>query len=266
MIRNAVPAGYEFSDSDEDSDENGFYSNKSRFKQNIVVKSPMELMKERLLQNLNNKDLNAIKEELDHGPVKGFDIDEPIDSYQNLLYHACSLALPEIVKYLVEQRGADTSVNETGETPLIVACYSETNSDDVLEVVKILIQASTNISAANLQGITALMLASQRGHFVVVQHLLSLNDAIDAIDNDGKNALFHAIDGKQKEIAALLIDHGIDLNVFNNDGFTAKHYAIDEYQHEIVKLFPEEIEQYSTPSSFMNYNKFQDLIPGMSDM
>lgn len=266
MVYNALPAGYEESSNSEDDFEDGFYHSKPKVKPKIIEKSPKDLMKERLLQHLSGNNLNAIKEELDHGPVKGFDIDEPVDSRWTLLFQACFLARPDIVQYLIEERGADTSPNEAGESPLMVVCYSNGDSDDVLKIAQLLIKNSTNISLSNTAGVTALMFASSHGHIEVVKYLLTLNDAFDAIDNECKNALFHAIEGKQKEIAKILIDAGTDLNVTNNFGFTAKHFAYEDNQLEIVELFPEEVYEYQTPSAFMSYNRFEDLIPGMSEV
>lgn len=266
MVYNALPAGYEESSNSEDDFEDGFYFSKPKVKSKIIEKTPKELMKERLTQHLNDNNLSALKEELDHGPVKGFDIDEPVNSRWSLLFQACSLARPDVVQYLIEERGVDTSPNEDGESPLMVACYSNGDSDDVLKIAKLLIKNATNISLSNTAGITALMFASSHGHIEVVKYLLSLNDAIDAIDNDSKNALFHAIEGKQKEIAKILIDAGIDVDVANNFGFTAKHFAYEENQLEIVELFPEEVYEYQTPTAFMSYNRFEDLIPGMSEV
>lgn len=258
-----LPAGYESSDS-EDYYYDGFTTSKPKIQPKKIEKSPMEQMKDRLLLNLRNNELHAIKEELDCGAVKGFDIDEYLDGRWSLLYHACFLGLPDIVQYLIEERGANTNVTENCETPLMVACYSDAKSDQVLKVVKLLIKESTIISSSNLTGVTALMFASSHGHVEVVKYLLSLNDSFDAIDNEGQNALFYAIDGKNLEIAKILIAAGIDLSVVNKFGYTANHYALDENQLEIAELFPPEEVKYETPSTFVSYNRFEDLIPGIN--
>lgn len=259
MSYNFVPAGYESSGSDEDFD--GYYENRVKTPKKIIEKPALELMKDRLMQQVKADDLNGIKNELDHGVVKGFNIDDQLDNRWNLLYHACFLARSSIAKFLIEERGACTNLTEESETPLIVACYSEGDSEEVLKIVKLLIKESTIISSSNSAGITALMFASSRGHIEVVRYLLSLNDAYDAIDNEGKNALFHAIDGKQVEIAKVLLGAGIDLSVVNQFGCTAKQYAVDENQVEIAELFPPEVYRYETPGSFLSYNRFEDLIP-----
>lgn len=258
----ALPDGFYSSNSEDEDCIDGFYFGSSTVKTKKVEKSPKDLMKERLLQHLKHNDVGALREELNHGPFKGFDIDEYLDHSWNLLFHACSLGHPEIVRFLIEERGVDTNSTEDTMTALMVACSSEAKTEDVLKVVKLLIKDSTLISSPNNTGGTAFMFASKYGHVEVVKYLLSLNDSYDAMDNEGKNALFHAIDGKQVEVARLLIESGIDLNVVNQYGCTAKNYAIDENQNEIIELFPPEPYRFETPCNFLSYNQFSDLIPG----
>lgn len=261
-----IPGGAEsdpeFDDYDDGYDFDPDFDYHSKPKILPVKKEPMELMKERLLEQVQQNNLTAIKQELDDGPVKGFDIDEKIDHNWNILYYACFLGRPDIVKYLIEERRAHVTMTEDSKTPLMVACYSKADSEDVLKVVKALVKESVNISCADSSGITALMYACSEGHLEVVKYLLSLNDSYDAIDNDGRNALFHAIDGKQVEIAKLLIDVGIDVSVVNKFGYDAKLYAQNENQKEIFELFPAEVYRYETPGNFLSYNRFENLTLG----
>jgi ankyrin repeat protein len=257
MNISGIPGGFE--DSNSDSEDEFFFTSKVKPKPMVIEKTPIQLKKERLLTFVTENNLSAIKDELD-GPVKGYDIDQLLDARWNLLYHACFLGHCEIVKYLVEVRGACINMTENSETPLMVACYSNADSEKVLEVVKALINESTIISSSNECGITPLMFASRNGHLEVVKYLISLKDAVDAIDNNGKNALFHAIDGKQVEIAKFLIDSGIDLSVTENFGNTAKNYANDELQMAIYELFAPDVYEYLTPCNFLSYNQFEDIV------
>lgn len=266
MAYNCVPGGYETENSDDDLFADGFYTEKKKFAPKIIEKSPIELKKEKLFDFLKKNEVDEIRDELDKGAVKGFDIDEPIDGSWNLLYHACYLALPDIVQFLIDERGACINTTTNDETPLMVACYSEGETENVLKVVKALIKESTIVSSSNLFGVTPLMFASRHGHASVVSFLLSLNDAYDAIDNEGKNALFHAIDGKHVEIAKMLIAAGIDLSVAHKFGSTAKDYARDELQQDIFELFPAEIQRFQIPCNYLSYNRFEDLIPGIAEM
>lgn len=256
-----LPAG--FSDSDEDSsDEYGFsYDKVKTFQRKDNAKTGIELKKEKLLEYLNRNDLAAMKNELDHGEVKGFDIDAPLDGQLNLLYLSCSLGCSEIVQYLVQERGAYVNSSIESKSPLMFACDSAADSDEILKIVKTLIKENANYRSSDLFGVTPLMFASARGHTEVVKYLLSINDAIDAVDNEKKNCLFHAIDGNKFEIAKILIEAGVNINVVNNFGNSAKDYARNELQEDIVALFPEDVYVYQPPCNFMSYNRFDDIIP-----
>lgn len=260
-----LPAGYDESDSEEDF----FYGDETRNGIPKVVaqqieKSPMKIKKEKLMEHLKNNQLSLLREELDNEPL-GFDIDEAVDDRWNLLYHSCFLALPEIVQFLIEERGACINMRENDDTPLMVACFSSANPGEVFKVVKALVRSSTIISSSNCNGVTPLMHASRLGNLEVVKYLLSLNDAYDAIDNEGNNALFHAIEGKHLEVAKVLIEVGTDLAVVNKRGQTAKDFARSEYHFDYFDLFPPEPYQYQTPADFISYNRFEDLIPGLSE-
>lgn len=252
---NYVPAGFEFS---EDEDEDDFCATPKVVKK--VEKTPLELKKERLLKAITQNDLASLRDEMNKGP-KGFDIDEKIDGRWNCLFHACFLALPEIVEYLVEERGAYANLEDGTDTPLLIACSSEANSEQVLKVVHSLINKSANFRISNATGVTPIMQACLRGHLEVVKYLLAVGESFETVDNEGKNLLFYAIDGKQLEVARFLISKGIDLNHVNTYRVSAKEHAVNEHQLEILELFPQEDPVYQPPVNFMTYNRFEDLVP-----
>lgn len=76
-------------------------------------------------------------------------------------------------------------------------------------------------------------------------------------------ALFHAIDGKQLEVAKMLIESKIDLETINQQGFTAKEHADAENLMDFVELFPPEEYKYQTPSKYLSYNQLFDILPGI---
>jgi ankyrin repeat protein len=175
-----LPAG--FSD---DEDDFGFYFPEEKvYFQN--EKSPIEILKENLIKAVKNNDVDKLRFELDNKTVE-FDVDSEIDGVWNLLYHACFNANVEMVKFLIEERGVDINKSIKNETALMVACKSHCDSNDVYNVVKLIINDSTLIGASNAKGLTALMFAAKRGHLKVLQHLIACNDAYNALDNDGYN-------------------------------------------------------------------------------
>ncbi|CRL05835.1 CLUMA_CG018862, isoform A [Clunio marinus] len=256
------PAGYEYSDSDDSYYcWDGTNSSPSKYQMDALHKSPNELMQEILLSSLHSNNLEAFKEKLDRDSKLGFNIDEKIDWNWNLLYHACSSGRSQFVEYLINERGACVDLTADSMTPLMVTCSADAKSEEILKIVKLLVNKGASIRISNTFGETALMLASKKGYANVVKYLISLNDSFDAIDNEGKNALFHAIDGQHVDTAKILIENGINLNVINRYGCDARNYALNENLIEIYGLFPPQEYKYQVPGSFLSYNRFEDIIP-----
>lgn len=263
-----MPGGYE-SDTDNDELYLSDYDDHSRSSRSKVTRSvdvkktPLELKKEALLTALKENQLDTIKKELNQRS-EGFDIDDKLDEKWNLLYHACNLGRSEILKFLIEERGVDPNIMDGDDSAFLVACSSQADSSEVIQVVNVLMDNNVNFRASNNYGVTPMMSACAKGHIEVVKCLILTNDSFDAIDNEGRNALFYAIDGKQVEIARILIEAGIDLSVVNMFGESAKRYAGNDNNLKILELFPPEIQHYQPPSNFLSYNRFKDLIPELT--
>lgn len=181
---NYVPAGfYDSNDSDYE-----FYNGEKEQRVPIAIERPqIEIFKENLLIHLNNNSVDELQNELDNGSIKGFDIDSEVSHEWNLLFHACFNGLPKIVDFLINVRGADVNKFINNESPLMVSCKSSADSEEVFEVVKLLLKKSINIRSTNRFGETAFMMACNKGHVKTVELLLSKGASIDAIDNHGQN-------------------------------------------------------------------------------
>ena len=70
----------------------------------------------------------------------------------------------------------------------------------------------------------------------VVQQALSDGVDIDAVDREGRSALFYAIKDGELAIAGELIKHGANVNIQDNNGETPLHFASREYRPEEAKL------------------------------
>src|SRR5690242_14672151 len=62
---------------------------------------------------------------------------------------------------------------------------------------------------------------------------------VNALDREGRTALFYAAKDGDVSIAAELIRHGADVNVKDKLEFTALHFAANAYQIEVAKLLIE---------------------------
>ena len=124
----------------------------------------------------------------------------------------------EIVKYLVEQGGAD--INFRNGQALGEASY-----DGQLEVVKYLVGQGMNDNAVVDQ---ALMYASENGHLEVVKYLVENGADVRFADD---YALRRASRNGHLEVVKYLVEHGADVHARDN---YAVLYAIKEGHQDIV--------------------------------
>ncbi|WAR61905.1 hypothetical protein PtB15_12B597 [Puccinia triticina] len=78
---------------------------------------------------------------------------------------------------------------------------------------------------ANSEGMTALHVASQRGHESTVSLLLDFQADVELTDNEGNTCLHYAAAWGHLKIVLLLIDRGSPFWAKNNQTFTASDYA-----------------------------------------
>ena len=68
---------------------------------------------------------------------------------------------------------------------------------------------------------TALILATEEGNMMAVDHLVEFHSDISHQDSQGDTALHKAIkSGQSREMFEYLSDHATDLNILNNEGKT----------------------------------------------
>ncbi|KAG7261702.1 hypothetical protein CRUP_008032, partial [Coryphaenoides rupestris] len=73
------------------------------------------------------------------------------------------------------------------------------------------------------QGKTALQVAAHQGHLEVVRVLLQASSSVEVKDEDGDTALHYTAFGNQPEIARLLLSQGASVNQLNSSTCTALH-------------------------------------------
>jgi uncharacterized protein len=102
--------------------------------------------------------------------------------------------------------------------------------------VSLLLKVGANANAADTGGLTPLLLASGRGHAVVVDMLLRNGADVDAEDARGRTALHHATAGQHLDVVRLLLAWSADVNAADTDGRTALHLASISGHTEVVRL------------------------------
>lgn len=143
-------------------------------------------------------DVVKIEEILDSENMKGFDVDSLIPGRNwTLLIHACFESKPGLVEFLLEKRGASSmKITRLYETPMIIACKSTKEPEDIIQVLKVLSKhPPLIIDSEDSKGMTSLMHASSAGYLKVVEYLLTFKPLLDACDHEGQTALMHALLG-----------------------------------------------------------------------
>jgi ankyrin repeat protein len=229
--------------------------------------SPYEQGLQDLKYELREGNVEEMRKILDSPALIGFNIDEDeIERGWNLLLSACYYAKPEVVNFLLSERGVNVNCLSSidYETPMMVTCLSNENPDDILEVAKILVKHSASTSVGNGMGKTALMFASAAGLIHVVEYLVSLGDNIDVTDNIGSNALIYALEQKQTEVAVFLINNGIDTTVENKYRRSAKIIAEGKRLQDVLDILPQKEKEDFLSSEFLNYT-LENMIPGIGE-
>jgi hypothetical protein len=132
---------------------------------------------------------------------------------QTLLHDAALVGEAELAAVLIRS-GADRDGKEAGEhTPLYRA-----STGDVARVL-LAAGATADVASGPTQG-TALHQAARRGCVSVVQALVELGAAIDALDARGQTPLRRAVNCRQLPIVRILVRHGADPHLADRRGVT----------------------------------------------
>ncbi|MEX2443299.1 MAG: ankyrin repeat domain-containing protein [Alkalispirochaeta sp.] len=131
-------------------------------------------------RSVDRNDLAAVREEVNAGvPVESTDYRD-----KTPLLMAAEQGRMEIVRYLVEEAGADvnaTTPDSRGEiTPLR---YAIENED--YEMVRFLVQNGADVNKANRAGWTPIMTAARTGNREILQYLLQEGADLRARTADG---------------------------------------------------------------------------------
>ena len=100
-------------------------------------------------------------------------------------------------------------------------------------IIKMLLVAGANPNAVNNAGVTALILATDNGHAEVVKMLL---DAGANLNGANDTVLMFAADDGHVEVIKILLDAGANPNAVRDDGWTALIFAAQEGRIEITKM------------------------------
>ena len=139
---------------------------------------------------------------------------------------------PAVCQVLIDA-GADIETkDEDGRSPLLVACNSGS-----LAIVKMLVKAGAGVRITDNEGDTCLTLASYFGRTETVRYLVSLPDVdVSHKDVDGNTALLLATAEKHADVVEVLIDAGADIEATDEDGCSPLLLASKRGARDVVKM------------------------------
>ena len=163
----------------------------------------------------------------------------------------------EIVKMLIDA-GADVNQTFDGTTVLLntidyyitFSIYKYCNcgitiyEEEILEIIRILIESEADVNACDDDGDTALMLVAEAKNFTIrefiAKMLIEAGAKVNAEDKWGNTPLVFGIDGNNKTIVQMLIDAGADVNYCNeNNPISPLRRAENNCNAEIIQMLKE---------------------------
>ena len=128
-----------------------------------------------------------------------------INAKDNSNYHNSTIS--ELVKYYIKKSKNVGSSKQNENTALILA-----SEKGHFEIVKYLVENGGDLNASGEFDETALILASLRGHLEIVKYLVENGANINAINKRNNTALALASRYERYEIAKYLVEHGAGIN------------------------------------------------------
>lgn len=167
---------------------------------------------------------------------KGYKVNTVLKCGWPPLMYAASSALPQIVKFLIDN-GADPHSHKDMYTVLMAACGSAASSEeDILQCVSYLLEKGVNVNAHDRYHMSPLMYACREGRVKVISKLLDNQANINKQDSRGWTSLSWAVSKNHQGAVKLLVERGADIKKVHCDGQTALDIAIAQDLQAIIKL------------------------------
>src|ERR1039457_707419 len=135
------------------------------------------------------------------------------------LHYAALYGSAEALQFLLKTGGDPNAKNQAGVTPLVYAAWS-------FERARLLVEHGAAVNVATNQGITPLLAAAAaQGNTATVRYLLDKGADLQALTEDGEDALIRAALSGDADTVKLLLDRGADAQRADKGGATALQNA-----------------------------------------
>lgn len=129
----------------------------------------------------------------------------------------------------------DSSFADKIDREFFITVHRAQCNQETVDRVRMLLNRGAHVNVADLNGTTALMLASLQGNLELVELLLEIPQVmVNAVDNRGVTALMKAARGKNVVVVQKLIKAGADVHATDGQGRTVLMYVRDESIFELL--------------------------------
>lgn len=135
--------------------------------------------------------------------------------------------------------GAASDVLERGDRRIITSCEiaKAILQGNLEQLQEALAEKTTQINDPYSKGFTLLHMAALQNNQAMVEFLLQQGAAMDAQDDEGRTALFHAFSKKDDEnLVQFLVDHKANILIKDNHGFTALELARRQGKVRVMRV------------------------------
>lgn len=176
---------------------------------------------------INKGDLNLVKSYNKNGiPLN------PIGSDgRTALIYAIERGKLNIVSYFIEQ-GVDTTMPQ-GNPKLVPLHYAIEKRK--MDIAIAMLPHIKDLNSKDLDGNTALYLATVRNEQKFIKQLLDQKVNINETNHNGYTALMGAVFKKNRKVFQLLLEYNADTQIKDDRGRTIVHYIVDENESLLLK-------------------------------
>lgn len=193
---------------------------------------------------ISNSDVEFVK----YLCSKKVDVNKVYKNGMTALMIAAQIGNTEIVKALLEANSDISIKNNEGKTADFYAKTTEIKKllnpsytmNIIIGVLVVIALIVIVVVTKSLKGNkTKLLKMIKSKEFDKAIALINKGTSLEIKDENGKNALFYAIDENNIELIKLLLEKGTNINSINSKGETALNYAIESSKDLIVRVLIE---------------------------
>jgi ankyrin repeat protein len=192
-----------------------------------------------LLRAAENGQLDTLKYLVEE---RGADTNTRTDRGDIPLHRAASCGHPNVIKYLVDEQKADINARDKNGATLLHTAARDGHPN----VVTFCLERRLDINASDHHDWTPLQTAASGGNLDVVKLLVARKADINIRDDAGNTLLHKAAAGKHLDVVTFFLEQGLDINAKNQAGETPLVCAVkqigspkDEKLVELVRLLLE---------------------------